>query len=87
VDDGLASGFTMLAAIRMVRRQELAKIVVAVPTASIDTIRRVAQEVDEIVCPNVRTGPYFAVADAYRDWYDLTREEVVEMLRHNRLIA
>ena len=87
VDDGLASGFTMLAAVRMVRRQEPAKIVVAVPTASIDTIRRVAQEVDEIVCPNIRTGPYFAVADAYQNWYDLTRKMVVEMLMHNHLIA
>ena len=86
VDDGLASGFTMLAAVRMVRRQEPAKVVVAVPTASIDTVRRVAQEVDEIVCPNLRTGPYFAVADAYQNWYDLTKEEVMEILRYNRFI-
>jgi len=87
VDDGLASGFTMLAAVRMVRRQEPAKVVVAVPTASIDTVRRVAQEVDEVVCPNLRTGPYFAVADAYQNWYDLTKEEVMEILRYNRFIA
>lgn len=86
VDDGLASGFTMLAAVRMVRRQEPAKVVVAVPTASIDTVRRVAQEVDEVVCPNLRTGPYFAVADAYQNWYDLTKEEVMEILRYNRFI-
>jgi putative phosphoribosyl transferase len=83
-DDGLASGYTMMTAARMVRKREPEKIVVAVPTASLHTIRLVAEEVDMIVCPNIRTGSCFAVADAYRNWYDLSREEVVDLLRKHK---
>jgi len=81
VDDGLASGFTMLAAARSVRRKNPEKVVVAVPTASLGAIDLLSAEVDEIVCLNIRSGPIFAVADAYKDWYDLTDEEVIEILR------
>jgi predicted phosphoribosyltransferase len=85
-DDGLASGYTMMTAARMVRRRGPERIAVAVPTASLSTINLLAQDVDQIVCPNIRTGRYFAVAEAYRDWHDLSRDEVVAMLkRHNRL--
>jgi predicted phosphoribosyltransferase len=84
VDDGLASGFTMLAAARSVRRQRPEKIVVAVPTASIGAIELLAPEVDEIVCLNIRSGPGFAVADAYKNWYDLTDEEVTKILAYSK---
>ncbi len=86
-DDGLASGYTMIAAARMVRRWKPKKIVVTVPTASMQTIDLVAKEVDIIVCPNVRsTGSYFAVADAYRNWYDLSKEEIVDLLRMHKFL-
>jgi len=80
VDDGLASGFTMLAAARSVRKREPEKVVIAVPTASAGAIKRLAAEVDETICLNVRSGPIFAVADAYMKWYDLTDEEVTDIL-------
>ncbi|MGC9515119.1 phosphoribosyltransferase [Methanocrinis sp.] len=86
VDDGLASGYTMMAAVRMVRRREPSRIVVAVPTASLGTVRLLAEEVDEIACPNIRSGASFAVADAYRNWYDLSREEVLKLLRDHDLL-
>jgi putative phosphoribosyl transferase len=86
-DDGLASGYTMMTAARMVRRRGPEQIVVAVPTASLHTIRLVAEEVDMIVCPNIRTGRYFAVADAYRNWYNLTREEVVDLLKKQKILS
>jgi len=86
-DDGLASGYTMMTAARMVRRRNPEKIVVAVPTASLHTIRLVAQEVDMIICPNIRTGSYFAVADAYRNWYDLSRDEVVDLLKKHKFLS
>ncbi|MBN1235986.1 MAG: phosphoribosyltransferase [Methanotrichaceae archaeon] len=86
-DDGLASGYTMLTAARTVRKKKPAKIVVAVPTASLDTIDLVAEEVDTIVCPNIRTGGYFAVADAYKKWYDLSREEVVDLLKEHKFLS
>jgi len=81
VDDGLASGFTMLAAVKSVRRKKAKKVVVAVPTASKSAIELVAPNVDELICLNIRSGPIFAVADAYRNWYDLSDDEVIEILK------
>jgi predicted phosphoribosyltransferase len=83
VDDGLASGFTMLAAAKSIRNQHPEKIVVAVPTASVASIELLASSVDELVCPNIRGGPIFAVADAYENWYDLSDDEVLELLRRS----
>ncbi len=80
VDDGLASGYTMLAAIRFVKRDKPEKIIVAVPTASGRTVELILPEVEELVCLNVRHGISFAVADAYRNWYDLSDEEVLSIL-------
>jgi predicted phosphoribosyltransferase len=83
VDDGLASGFTMLAAARSSRIKQPKKTVVAVPTASMGAIELLATEVNEIVCLNIRSGPVFAVADAYKNWYDLTDEEVIKILKRS----
>ncbi len=80
VDDGLASGYTMLAAVRSIIKKEHEKIVVAVPTASMSAIKLLTDEVDMIVCLNIRRGPVFAVADAYKNWYDLTDEDVIKVL-------
>jgi len=79
VDDGLASGFTMLAAVRSLRKSLPEKIVVAVPTASLGAIDLLRSEVDEIVCLNIRSGS-FAVADAYESWHDLADEEVLKVI-------
>jgi predicted phosphoribosyltransferase len=83
VDDGLASGFSMLAAAESIRAQQPRKVVVAVPTGSANAIALLAPNVNELVCLNVRTGPIFAVADAYENWYDLSDDEVLEYLRRN----
>jgi putative phosphoribosyl transferase len=80
VDDGLASGFTMLAAARSARKRTPRKIIVAASTASMGAVELLAPEVDEIVCLNIRSGPVFAVSDAYKNWYDLTDEEVIKIL-------
>jgi len=84
VDDGLASGFTMLAAVRSVRKEKPRTVTVAVPTASLGALKLLAPEVDEVVALNVRSGPIFAVADAYERWYDLSDEEVLGFLREAR---
>jgi len=81
VDDGLASGFTMLAAVYSVRRRNPKELVVAVPTSSLVAIGRIENHVDKIICLNIRTGPIFAVAEAYEQWYDLEDEEVLKFLR------
>ncbi|MHA2390461.1 MAG: phosphoribosyltransferase [Promethearchaeota archaeon] len=80
LDDGLASGFTMLAAINMISQYDPEKIFVAVPTAPLRTIKRIKGEVNEIFCPNIREVSWFAVADAYQNWYDLQESEVLEII-------
>ena len=83
VDDGLASGYTMRAAVRNVRKMLPEKVVIAVPTGAWRTVELMLPEVDILVCLNVRTGPSFAVADAYEHWYDLNDEEVLALLSSN----
>jgi len=81
VDDGLASGYTMLAAIKIIKKKKPRKIIVGVPTGSGKTVGFVLSFVDELVCLNIRNKFSFAVADAYRNWYDLTDEEVVRIIK------
>ncbi len=80
-DDGLASGFTTLAAIRTCKNKGAMKVVVAAPTGSQTAITRLSLEADEIFCANIRSGQYYAVAEAYRNWYDLDEEEVIDRLK------
>jgi putative phosphoribosyl transferase len=82
VDDGLASGYTMLAAIESVRQLEPQKIIVAVPTASSSAVSKVQEVVDALICPHIGRGYVFAVADAYQNWYDVPDREVIEMLEN-----
>ncbi|MCJ7741414.1 MAG: phosphoribosyltransferase [Methanoregula sp.] len=79
-DDGLASGFTMMAAVKSVRIRNPARIMVAVPTASASSAELVSHNVDQLVCLNIRTSRQFAVAEAYEQWYDLDDREVLEEL-------
>jgi predicted phosphoribosyltransferase len=74
VDDGIASGFTMLVAISSLKKKEPKRIIVAVPTASMSAIQMIRNEADKIFCLNIREGRTFAVADAYKLWYDLENE-------------
>jgi len=85
VDDGLASGYTMLSAVDFIKRHTPEKVVVAVPTAPKGTVDLISSRVDELVCLNVRSGFTFAVADAYEKWYDLEDEEVISILRSCRI--
>jgi putative phosphoribosyl transferase len=80
IDDGLASGYTMRAAVEAVREQLPSSIVVAVPTGSLSTAQWLVPFTDNLVCLNIRTSYSFAVADAYRRWHDLHDEEVVTLL-------
>jgi putative phosphoribosyl transferase len=80
-DDGLASGFTMLAAIRSIRAKKPHRIIIAVPTGSSSSIELVRREADLLVCLNIRSSGYFAVAEAYEQWYDLDDQEVIDELK------
>ncbi len=79
VDDGLASGYTMIVAIEFVKRRRPSKIIIAVPTGSYRTIRKISSLVDHLYCLNIREGYPYAVADAYKNWYDLSDEEVLKI--------
>ncbi|MFX0137312.1 MAG: phosphoribosyltransferase [Candidatus Hodarchaeota archaeon] len=84
VDDGLASGFTMIAAIKSIKKKSVGKIIVAVPTASGSSVDKVVPLIDELICPDIRRTMYFAVASAYEHWYDLDEKEVINLLNSSK---
>ena len=84
VDDGLASGYTMIAAIKSAQRRKAAEVVVAVPVASGTAYDLVRPLVDELVCLVIARTYGFAVASFYRHWSDLTDEEVIKYLKNWR---
>jgi putative phosphoribosyl transferase len=79
VDDGLATGSTMRAAVAALRQQAASHIVVAVPVSAVDTCRSLAAEVDEIVCARM-PQPFYAVGLWYEDFDQTSDEEVRELL-------
>jgi putative phosphoribosyl transferase len=83
VDDGLATGYTMLAAARFVRLQEPARIVIAVPVAPRETLEMLGPEVDEIVCVQV-PRKMIAIGLFYGDFSQVSDEQVREALRNAR---
>lgn len=84
VDDGIAAGYTMFSAVKFLKKLKAGKITIAVPTCHTSSAYRLANEVDCLICLNARGGMVYAVADAYREWHDLSDEEVLEILRRAR---
>jgi len=82
-DDGIAMGSTMHAALEMCRKQEAVRIVVAVPVAGPYSVREFSRLADELV---VLESPsdFYAVAQVYRHWYDVSDEEVLEIMERWR---
>jgi putative phosphoribosyl transferase len=83
VDDGLATGATMLAAIAAMRKLDPARISVAVPVASPETCREIRGDVDLIVCAET-PEPFYGVGGWYDDFSQTSDEEVSELLRAAR---
>jgi len=79
VDDGLATGSTMHAAVAALRQKHPAKVIVAVPTAAPSTCNEFVTEVDEIVCAET-PQPFYAVGAWYDDFTQVTDQQVREML-------
>ena len=79
VDDGLATGATMRAAVAALRQLGAAKIVVAVPVGAADTCREIEQEVDETVCAMAPEW-FQAVGQFYEDFSQTSDDEVRELL-------
>ena len=79
VDDGLATGSSMRAAIAALRRRQPARIVVAVPVAAASTCAELAHEVDDLVCA-ITPEPFQAVGLWYEDFSQTTDQEIRELL-------
>jgi putative phosphoribosyl transferase len=79
VDDGLATGSTMRAAVAAIRQQRPARLVVAVPVGAAETCESLRREVDELVCPAM-PQPFRAVGLWYRDFPQATDTQVHELL-------
>jgi putative phosphoribosyl transferase len=81
-DDGLATGYTMIAAIEMVKARRPAATAVAVPVSPLDTVSRIEPLVDHFHCLHVSRRYPFAVASFYRDFHDMSDGEVIAYLQH-----
>ena len=80
IDDWLATGFSAIAAARMIRAHGAAQITLAVSCGPLHTAERLAEEVDDVWCAIAQTSGSFAVASYYRDFHDLTDAEVIGLL-------
>jgi putative phosphoribosyl transferase len=83
VDDGIATGASMRAALRGLRRAGPARLVLAVPVAPPDTVEALRAEVDDLVCLST-PEPFMAVGQHYEDFSQPTDEEVIELLDRAR---
>jgi predicted phosphoribosyltransferase len=84
VDDGLATGLTMFAAIKEVRHAHPQKVVVAVPVAPPGTVEQLKEMVDEVVALYV-TSAFEAIGSFYLSFDQVTDEEVIELMKPSRV--
>jgi predicted phosphoribosyltransferase len=80
VDDGVATGRTILATLKMLRSKQPKKLVVAVPVASREAAERIRQEVDDFICLYTPT-PFYGVGRFYRDFSQTEDKEVMMLLK------
>lgn len=80
VDDGVATGRTILATLQMLRRKSPRKLIVAVPVSSEDAAERISSEVDEFICLHT-PYPFYGVGRFYQDFSQTTDEEVIALLK------
>ncbi len=80
VDDGIATGATMRAALKVIRKESPTRLVLAVPVAAPDTIERLEKEVDEVICLE-RPFDLGAIGYYYADFRQTRDEEVIDLLK------
>lgn len=83
VDDGIATGATMIAALRAVRGQKPAKLIAAAAVAPGDNLQKIKKEADAVVCLEV-PPEFYAVGAFFREFPQVSDDEVIEMLRQAR---
>ncbi len=80
VDDGIATGRTILATLKMIRSKKPLKIVVATPVSSEEAAERIKKEVDDFVCLYT-PSPFYGVGNFYHDFSQITDEQVISLLK------
>lgn len=80
IDDGLATGYTMLAAVRYAKSKKAKKVIVAVPFAHFESVGMLQKEADEVVCAEVSHEVAFAVGMGYEDFHEVELEEIKELI-------
>ena len=85
IDDGLASGFTMMAAVESARHRRPKEVIVAVPVASAMAVKQLERVADRVITCFTGFMPKFYVSDFYRYWHDLSDDDVLRYLREWRM--
>jgi len=85
IDDGLASGFTMMTAVESVRHRQPREVIVAVPVASAIAVKQLERLADRVITCVTGFMPKFYVSDFYRYWHDLSDDDVVRYLNQWRM--
>ena len=80
VDDGIATGTTMISSIALIRKSKPKSIIVAVPVAPPDTAKKVSSLADQFICPYTPSD-FMGVGQFYQDFRQIEDEEVVEMMK------
>lgn len=79
IDDGVATGNTLLAALELIRQEKPKKIVVAVPVGPSDTIAKIAQKADAVVCL-LTPEPFYAIGAFYQNFAQVDDQEAINLL-------
>lgn len=79
VDDGVATGATMIATLRFLRKKNPVRLICAVPVAPPETVRKLRAEADEVVCVET-PEPFYAIGQFYHDFRQLTDQDVLRFL-------
>lgn len=79
IDDGIATGATVKAAICSIRKKKPLSIVLATPVGPPDTIKELTKEVDRVICL-ITFEPFFAIGQFYEDFSQVSDEEVIKLL-------
>ncbi len=82
VDDGIATGATMIVAIKAIRKLGCDKIIVAVPVCPTETINRIATMADEFICL-ATPEPFYAIGNWYYEFRQTTDDEVISLLEND----
>jgi putative phosphoribosyl transferase len=86
VDDGIATGHTILAAVKMMRRKNPKRIVVAVPVAPLETVNRMKENVDDFICLYAPKD-FFGVGQFYADFSEVQEDEVIKLFKEANIFG